>query len=423
MQILKRASTSFAQVNSWLSPARPISEVTFPVPANKNKNSGNSLNERSSQMQVEPMEITRYKSFADFGEHTAAWESISSENPMASPQWAIPWWEAYGKGSSEDSGKELCLLAGFVRDELVGVAPFYIDNANTSKRLRILGDGKVCSDHMSLLSTPDYNALFVTSVHEWMQDEIGKTWNSAHFECVPAEDQDMISLTDRMEVSGLALYQRPNCSSWQVDLPDTWDEYLMRLSKNQRKRCRRWLRQWIETGKLTRKSVTANDDLDDAFEKLCTLHNARRRFLGQAGAFEDQQFFDFHKDATRQLMESDQLRMEFLLDEGRPVTCEYLFTTDNTVFSYQSGYDPEYISIGAGNISLTLAIRSAIEEGYKTFDFLRGGEKYKQSWKADETQTMDIHVNRKNLNGTIEQAKLGTKDWLRSMRDLVKGRS
>ena len=77
-------------------------------------------------MQVEPMEITRYKSFADFGEHTAAWESISSENPMASPQWAIPWWEAYGKGSSEDSGKELCLLAGFVRDELVGVAPFYI---------------------------------------------------------------------------------------------------------------------------------------------------------------------------------------------------------------------------------------------------------------------------------------------------------
>ena len=226
-----------------------------------------------------------------------------------------------------------------------------------------------------------------------------------------------------MEVSGLALYQRPNCSSWQVDLPDTWDEYLMRLSKNQRKRCRRWLRQWIETGKLTRKSVTANDDLDDAFEKLCTLHNARRRFLGQAGAFEDQQFFDFHKDATRQLMESDQLRMEFLLDEGRPVTCEYLFTTDNTVFSYQSGYDPEYISIGAGNISLTLAIRSAIEEGYKTFDFLRGGEKYKQSWKADETQTMDIHVNRKNLNGTIEQAKLGTKDWLRSMRDLVKGRS
>ena len=366
-----------------------------------------------------PMNIIRYRSFREFSDHQLAWESLSEANPMASPQWVIPWWETYGQ--SED--RELYWLAGLVGDELVGVAPLYVDNVNSSKRLRFLGDGKVCSDHMSLLSTPDHSSLCAVNVCDWVREEVGNSWNSAHFECVPAEDKNTIALSDLLHNAGFAIYQRPNCSSWQVELPGTWDEYLSRLSKNQRKRCRRWCRQWIDSGKLTRKSVTSQDDLDEAFENLCRLHNARRRFVGQTGAFEDQQFFEFHKQATRELLESDQLRIDFLMEGSRPITCEYLFTSNSAVFSYQSGYDPEYSTIGAGNISLTLAIRSAIEDGYRTFDFLRGSEKYKQSWKADETKTIDVHVNQKNFGGTIEQAKLGTKDLLRSVRDFVKGSS
>ena len=358
------------------------------------------------------MNIVRYFDFAELSEHRTAWESLAEANPMMSPEWMIPWWETYGAPQNH----ELCCLAGICgRGNLVGFAPFYVTNTKT-KKLRLLGDGPACSDHMTLLALPDYDALFSLAVADWMREEAGKSWGAAYFECVRAEDKSILSLSDLLIEKGLSSYKRPNCSSWQVELPDTWDEYLSRLSKNQRKRCRRWWRQWFDSGKITRKSVSKVDKLDAAYEDLCQLHNARRRFLGQTGAFEDPQFFEFHRETTRQLLQGGKLRLDFLVLEGRPITCEYLFNNNNSVFSYQSGYDPEFSSIGAGNISLTSAIKSAIEDGYRTFDFLRGNESYKKSWKASETQTIDVHIHQKNLTGTIEQAKLSTKDWLRYVR-------
>lgn len=337
---------------------------------------------------------------------------------MLSAQWVIPWWETY----KDSLDAELCWLAGFSQDKLVGIAPFYVERKGNKKgRLRVLGDGNVCSDHISLLGHSAHRALFVSSITEWLVREAGNSWEAATWECIPSDDHEFLALGDLLNDAGMSIYRRPACSSWQVELPKTWDEYLGLLSKNQRKRCRRWCRQWIDSGKLTKMTVTQPDELDHWFNELCRLHNLRRNFLNEHGVFEDPNFMAFHAHATRELLAKGQLRLDFLLADGRPITSEYQFTNGDTVFSYQSGFDPEYNSIGAGNISLMTAIKSAIDEGFKTFDFLRGSEFYKQRWAATETKTLDIHVHQKNLNGSLGHAFLGTKDLLRSVRSMMTG--
>ena len=361
------------------------------------------------------MKILKLENFDSLQEHhLGAWETLSATSPMLSPEWVLPWWKTYQKSLRG----ELCFLLGESQGQPVGIAPFYIEDATGKRTLRFLGDGPVCGDHLTLLSQPEHEAAFVEGVAGWLHSRVGDSWRDAYLECVPEQNQPVEMMT-KLLGEHLSIYQRPNCSSWHVELPATWDEYLSRLSKNHRKRCRRWHREWIDSGKLEHVHVTRSEDLDQAFHDLCRLHNARRNFVHTPGAFEDPQFFEFHKVVTRELFAKNQLRLSFLRIDRKPMTCEYQFVDGDTAYSYQSGFDPQYRSVGAGNISLMMAVKSAIDDGLSTFDFLRGNEKYKQSWKAEERKTVDIHIHQKTLTGSLEQAKLGTKDWLRSVRSLV----
>ncbi len=368
------------------------------------------------------MKIARFHSFSDFSDYRGTWEALAADSPMMSPQWIIPWWRAYqssfGNGSADG---ELCLLGGMMDDHLVGIAPFYVDRSKgRTKKLRLLGDGKVCSDHITLLSQPGFGDRFVDGVADWLEGQVGETWDAAHWECIDTDDSDMTRLVNQLGEKNLSIYRRDAVSSWQIELPQTWEGYLKSLSKNHRKRCRKWYREWIESGKLQVVTVTQVDQLDEAFEMLCRLHNARRRSLGSPGAFEDQTFYGFHQQAARELMATNKLRISFLMtSDGKPIAGEYQLLSHDTVFSYQSGVDPEFLDIGVGNISVLMLIRTTFDDGYRTFDFLRGSESYKKSWSAEETKTFDVHINQKTLNGSLAYAKLGTKDWLRSVRSAV----
>ena len=360
------------------------------------------------------MKIVEFQNFDSLHEHLGAWEALSAKTPMLSPLWIIQWWRTY----QESMRGKLCFLAGFSGDQLVGFAPFYIEEAGRKRTLRFLGDGHVCSDHLTLQCDSRHEDEFVKGVAAWLNQHVSEIWNGAYWECIPENDRKITALVELLGETH-SVYRRPACSSWYVELPATWDEYLSRLSKNHRKRCRRWYREWIDSGKVTHEIVTEIGQLDQAFQDLCELHNARRNFVHTPGAFEDPQFFEFHKVVTRELFAKNQLRLSFLRIDGKPMTCEYQFVDGDTAYSYQSGFDPQYRSVGAGNISLMMAVKSAIDDGLSTFDFLRGNEKYKQSWKAEERKTVDIHIHQKTLTGSLEQAKLGTKDWLRSVRSLV----
>ena len=363
--------------------------------------------------------IERYRDFAEFATYRRDWESLSVRNPMLSPAWVIPWWDTY----QTSTRRQLCWLAGFNRDQLVGIAPFYVDHSKGRQgSLRILGDGRTCSDHQTVLARPVHRTAFLRQVADWLSERVGDEWGAGYWECLPARDENVTLLMDLLQQRGILVLQRPSCSTWQVDLPPTWEAYLSGLSKNQRKRCRRWHRQWVEPGKIVRKSITRADELDEAFDNLCRLHNARIRRVADAGVFENTQFREFHRAAMRELLADNQLRLDFLHLDGNPIACEYLFSDADTVYSYQSGFDPEFESISAGSISLMMAINAAIEDGYRTFDFLRGDEPYKQRWGAIESETVDIHIHRRNLSGSLRRAGLGVVDFLRSMRNRVIGR-
>jgi len=341
-----------------------------------------------------------------------SWRSLAA-NPMASPDWLMPWWENYS--SSDDT---LQLVAFTNQDELVALAPLYLENGRDFK---LLGSGKVCSDHSELLiGESTWVNQAESQLLDWLASDQAPQWRSLQLEAIDSDSQT-VKIADQWS-SQLSVSNQPGEPICAIELPEDWDQYLKSLSKNHRKRVRRWLRQHVESDQIQRRSTASGWNLEEAYECLIHLHNLRRSELPDKGAFECEQFLNFHKDAFYRLAQQDQAAISAIFIDERPIAIEYELTNQDSVFAYQSGVDINSGELSSpGSISVLLRLQSAITSGKKTFDLMRGDEDYKSHWKADRAITRNITMWPRNRAGNIARLKHHTKRALRSTARSAKG--
>ena len=69
----------------------------------------------------------------------------------------------------------------------------------------------------------------------------------------------------------------------------------------------------------------------------------------------------------------------FTLDiESGPAAAVICFDYRSCRYLYNNAYNERYAALSVGYLSKVLSIRDAIESGLMTYDFLKGGEAYKQ---------------------------------------------
>jgi CelD/BcsL family acetyltransferase involved in cellulose biosynthesis len=61
------------------------------------------------------------------------------------------------------------------------------------------------------------------------------------------------------------------------------------------------------------------------------------------------------------------------------------------------GFDPAYVDFSPGMLVLEAVIRDALAEGRSRVDFLRGREKYKYAWGAQDQPTFRVIVQKPAL--------------------------
>jgi CelD/BcsL family acetyltransferase involved in cellulose biosynthesis len=94
-------------------------------------------------------------------------------------------------------------------------------------------------------------------------------------------------------------------------------------------------------------------------------------------AFLTQEREKFFVDIARELAVRGQFKLYFLELNGVRVASCICFDYADSYLLYNSGYDPGYSNLSVGLINKALCIREAIEEGRRSFNFLRGSERYK----------------------------------------------
>ena len=105
------------------------------------------------------------------------------------------------------------------------------------------------------------------------------------------------------------------------------------------------------------------------------------------GVFAFRRIREFHYRFAEEAVQSGLLRLGLIEQSGQVLGVIYAMAVNETVFFYQSGFDPEAKELSPGTVLVAHTIREAIAGGAKHFDFLRGPEPYKLRWKPQHRST------------------------------------
>ncbi len=345
-----------------------------------------------------------------------AWNALPLPSPLQSPAWLVSWWEAYGE---DDPQLELSVLAIWDGERLAGLAPFYVKNhPYLGRTLRWLGDGRASTDHSTILiaSAEDEPAV-VTAVADWISEGASDHWHRLRLEAIDRGDRPCEELCRLLDEKSFDTEWINDVGSFPAPLAEDWESYLGSLSKNRRKKFRRWTREWFDTGRAEVEVVSSIEELRAMWPELVRLHNERREGMGKEGVFSCPQFDHFHQLASERLFERGQLYMALLRLDGEPMAIEYAPQDDRAVYAYQGGISTEGLDKDAGHISMIALAKHAIESGYACLDLLRGDEPYKSSWRAEQLPARTLHVRPRTFAGSLERFVGNT---YRSLRDAKK---
>jgi CelD/BcsL family acetyltransferase involved in cellulose biosynthesis len=84
------------------------------------------------------------------------------------------------------------------------------------------------------------------------------------------------------------------------------------------------------------------------------------------------------------------LRLLILEAEGSPVAAFLGWRVGDSYASYNTGFDPAWSKRAVGTVMTSVAIRNAIEEDAKEFDFLLGTEPYKRNFTPEARQGVSV---------------------------------
>lgn len=321
--------------------------------------------EAASELEVD--EITTTQGLEALRDEWSALLDVCPEaTPFQSPEWLLAWWHALGAG-------ELHIVTLRRRGELLGLAPLFVYlEPDGTRHLTMLASG--LSDYEDALLHPSIARAGAALILRHVAG-IRECWDVATFQEIPASS----ALLDVCCPPELSIEQRPGSSCALLALPSSTEVLESALSWRFRRRLRN------ARNRLAREAdarfVRADDEtLPALLDALFRLHALRWHERGEAGVLDDPRLRRLHEEAAVAFLHSGSLRLHALLIDEQPVAVLYGFAHHDRRYMYLSGLDPRASSCSPGVLLLHHAVCSAIAEGARVFDMLRGREAYKDDW-------------------------------------------
>ena len=310
-----------------------------------------------------------------------------SNVPFLQTAWMVAWLESH-----QSQYESIKFLVCRNQDKLIAFLPLVICRSlKMGRHLVFVGNGKACADFMTIAGGESVCSNVTEAFADWLWNQRSE-WDLIDFDGVPQSDPPIRSLVDKLSQKGCQSIDLPSLGTWRMQLPENWKSFEGTLSKNSRKKFRR-LARGLDEAKATFRYAKDEDSLAQGLSILKTLHTKRWVSLGEKGCFATPGFEDFVNRLAHAHLQQGTLRLVWLELEQQPIAADIAFVTDNGLFTYQGGIDPEQLKWEPGRAILRCQIERAMDEGLEFVDFLRGDEGYKTRWQAVESDTVRIQVN------------------------------
>ena len=307
--------------------------------------------------------------WADPGQRLG-WNSI-----FILPAWLKTWWQEFTPEG------EFYLATVRQEGKITGIAPLLVREASAS----IIGSADVC-DYLDFVVVPGMERDFFSIL---LDDLKQKGINQLDLRPLRPDSTVLTHLAGIAQEQGYEVLCRPEDISVELDLPATWEEYLAALSAKQRHEVRRKLRRLAEAGKvdyhINKESTAANNAMDTFLTMFTGSREDKATFLTP-------QMESFFRSLADNMAGVGLLRLGILELNALPVAMTLGFDYNDTLYLYNSAYDPQYDNLSVGLLSKVLGIKESIQEGKKRFDFLKGDETYKYHLGGKEVPLYNCQI-------------------------------
>ena len=278
------------------------------------------------------------------------------------PAWLVPWWSCFGSHHKAQS------IVIEDEDQIIGVAPLMIQGTTAE----LIGSHNVC-DYLDVIVVPDRQKEFAFPLFDHLDRQGIRQLklNGARQDAAVWTSLVQFARENQWEI----ICEKEDVT-FEIDLPETWREFLYRLNGKQRHELRRKLRRLNEAGSVNFRLLESGLELKQVLEVFISQFRASRPDKAEFMSSKMAVFFHSLADS---LTKHRILKLGVLELDGQEASIVMCFDFRSTRYLYNSGYDPQFRSLSVGLICKVLSIKDAIErEGIFRYDLLKGSETYKK---------------------------------------------
>lgn len=332
------------------------------------------------------------------------WNNLLAKSPANSYflrwEWLWRWWGAY-----EDKGHGLCILLVHDGDELIGIAPFYVQEKTWKKiyplrRLTFLGTkaGSVISQYMDLIYKQGTEETVVLEVIEYLARE--DVFDDIMLQMVDTASRTLPLLQSSAKDLQLHYTVKPTAECGYTSLPSHFEDFLATLSNSMRHKIRSSMRKAEKYNGLSYRTTSDLPELKEDFDELVRLHQCRWTSRHLPGSFSENRFRSFQQEVQRDMLANGHLELSFLSVSGKNIAALYNIVYKNKVYFYQAGLDAFFDRrISPGVLLHSRSINAAIRNGLEEYDFMLLGEldEYKRKWSRSFRSLCEVYIARPGL--------------------------
>ena len=276
------------------------------------------------------------------------------------PPWLKAWWSVFSSGWEH----HICAIRH--HDKVIGIAPLMLRDGEA----RFIGNADVCDFLDCIIAPGEEKAFFRILISHLRQQRISQVVlghvrpDSSVFTHLPA-------VAEALGCSALCI---PEDVVLELQLPATWDEFLLLLSGKERHEIRRKLRRLEETGNIRYRTLVEQGAVE---LELTTFLDLFRMNRSDKASFMTGQMEMFFHAIAGALSSEHILKLGFLDLDSQTVAAVMCFDYNSTRYLYNNAYDSQFSALSVGLLSKAFSIKDSIHQGMAKYDFLKGAEEYK----------------------------------------------
>ncbi len=319
-------------------------------------------------------------------------KNSSTATIFQTPEYLKAWTETF----LEDK-KEIFLVAVYEKKELIGLAPLrkrFWASRNDGKSITFLGTDPVGEGQDLVTDFGDIVAKNGREKEIWEEIIRGMRETKEAREVVldyirESSPSFKILKEEGHEVSEMIDNAMPDVAPY-LDLPKTWEEYLLNLGRKERHELRRKLRRLEEHGyTIEQVANVAQVGQVETIREFISLHKTS---TVEKDRFMTNQMEGFFTKVAYNSGSKNLVDLTFMRFGQQKVAATFSFVWKDEYWLYNSGFDRAYDSLAVGFLLKALTIKMAIEKGFKRYSFLRGNERYKYDLGGKDEKLYKVQI-------------------------------